>query len=244
VIIGWVTLGPGRDQAAGGSDGVEPPPGEPAAVLPPPAHEPATVEPDAGTAQAADPGAPPVDAGPAIRPDEATPPATRRRKRPRRRRRRPRKRRKVALVRPPRPDAGVHPPPGTPIPSKKAALHATLKELDKQFVTQLRRMRRRGIRTGDDLRIDSLLHSVKKRLAAKDPDGTRAELAQLEQAVDKLVVNRAFVERKMRRLVRLIEKKGKKYEYSSATQEILDHVLNSRYHQANQAMNRILDQLD
>jgi hypothetical protein len=136
------------------------------------------------------------------------------------------------------------PPPPVAIPEKKPVSKKDLAALGDELKRQRARLARRGIRARDFPSVDSLVAKAGRQIKNEKPEQAGQTLLALDQAVDRLVIDRAFIERKMQRLQRLLEKKKKKDEFKDTTRKILNHVLNGRYPDANRIINRAFDQLE
>jgi len=123
-----------------------------------------------------------------------------------------------------------------PPPPDLSALKAELKR-------QRGRLRVRGIRSNDSIEVDRLLDQARRALGKRQAEEVEQALRELDRTLDALVIDRAFVERKIKRLQRALARAGKEQEFETRRREILGHAINNRYSEANAAINRAFDAL-
>jgi hypothetical protein len=120
---------------------------------------------------------------------------------------------------------------------------ADLQALQRELQRQDGRLRERGLRRHDSSEVDGLRDRAVRALQQRDRDSARAALVQLDRAVDRLAIDRAFVERKVLRLQRVLAQQGREAEFEAQRREILEHAVRNRFVEANAVLNRVLDAL-
>lgn len=115
--------------------------------------------------------------------------------------------------------------------------------MQQELKRQRQRLSSRGVRINDVPEIDRLCALAANQITGKQPEEAKKTLKNLDQTIDGLAINRAFIERKMLRLQKALERANLQTRFSGETRTILNHALNSRYTEANTSINRVFDQI-
>jgi serine/threonine protein kinase len=127
-------------------------------------------------------------------------------------------------------------PAGDQTPPSAQALKAELGR-------QRRRLQDKGIRVGDARTIDAVLARLTRQIGKNQLLTAQEDMQALDRAIDNLVIDREFVEKKLKRLERTLKKKKLEARFTEPIREILNHAINNRFTEANSAINRLFDTL-
>jgi serine/threonine protein kinase len=87
-------------------------------------------------------------------------------------------------------------------------------ELKQDLDRQLARLKERGVRPRDSAAIDRLTARARRQIGKADRQETARILAKLASEVDALVIDHQFIERKMSRLNRALDRAGKRSQFA------------------------------
>lgn len=111
-------------------------------------------------------------------------------------------------------------------------------------LARLRRsMQREGVREDDIPAVAGLVARARRETGSGDARAARTTLDALRGRIDAADIDRAFIERKLALLRRRLERAGKIGAFRHDVQRILRAVVESRYRDANHAINAILDRV-
>jgi serine/threonine-protein kinase len=129
--------------------------------------------------------------------------------------------------------------PQKPKRIQKRSKKRTPIRLEKELAQRKSRLNSRGVLVGDSRQIDRLLARFQTEKKSQF-DKAEKTLHALDRAIEELVIDRRFVEQKMKRLNRLLLKSRQKAKYTQAIQEILNYVINNHFKKANNAINKLI----
>jgi hypothetical protein len=115
--------------------------------------------------------------------------------------------------------------------------------LKQELARQRDRLRKKGIRHGDWPKVDSLVDRARSQVTRGELNAAEKTLRTLDRELDRWVIGRAFVERKLRRLQKALARSKLEAKFSSQNRQILNHVVNNRFEEANAVMNHVLNRL-
>ncbi len=130
-------------------------------------------------------------------------------------------------------------PSGNAVATRGAGAEAIGEGLEQQRA----RLRKLGIRPGDVPAVDQKLDLLRGLLRDGDVPSAQAALASLQGQIEATRVDQPFIERKMKRLEQRLQRGAVEERYAQPVREILKLIIQSRFEEANAAINRILDQL-
>ena len=128
-------------------------------------------------------------------------------------------------------------------PSRPASARIDAPALQQEMSKLRARMHKRGLRPGDSPELDALGVQFPQRLRQKDHAGARQTLDRMEETLENTVIDQRFVERKMQRLQKALEKNHASEKFSQPVRDILNLTLKVRFPEANEALNALFDQL-
>jgi len=170
--------------------------------------------------------------------EEPPPPKSRRPKKKKRRTRR-RRTRKVATVRTqPSPV-----PPEAKEPRPKPPEGPQLDALDQELDRLRSSLRKKGIRHRDLPGIDKLSSQAARQIKNKEARQAERTIQKLARQVAEVHIDRDFVERKIIRLQKALDRTQQQSRFATETRAILNLAINNRFTEANRAINRVFDRL-